>query len=264
MNLSAQKGAIAPLLVIILLIIGIFVGTKLVDVPQLLKSRAAEKLAITNIECGGIEGKTCPRGHSCVLDGDFPDAAGKCIPNPSAGEVSTSCDGYGELSLVWQPVPEAANYTVRINHYPDTWAPDYTEYDVTRLTKTFGEFHGDRAFEAGNTTNTSVNVGYGYFVGGTITASDGTIQVIPSFTCNPKKQVYCAQVLTTACAPGSQVNCKQFPTPCDVPSDWTEVAVNRTDKRCAQIVTRACQKENPSSCQEFPTPCDVPSGWVSQ
>lgn len=29
--------------------------------------------------CGGIAGKACPSGYNCELEGDYPDAGGKCI-----------------------------------------------------------------------------------------------------------------------------------------------------------------------------------------
>lgn len=29
--------------------------------------------------CGGFEGKVCSSGFTCKYDGDYPDAAGKCI-----------------------------------------------------------------------------------------------------------------------------------------------------------------------------------------
>lgn len=29
--------------------------------------------------CGGIAGVTCPAGYRCKLDGDYPDAGGKCV-----------------------------------------------------------------------------------------------------------------------------------------------------------------------------------------
>ncbi|MBI2617778.1 hypothetical protein HYW55_06605 [Candidatus Gottesmanbacteria bacterium] len=31
--------------------------------------------------CGGIAGLDCPTGYSCKLEGDYPDAGGKCIAN---------------------------------------------------------------------------------------------------------------------------------------------------------------------------------------
>ena len=31
--------------------------------------------------CGGIAGLPCPSGFECVLDGDYPDAGGKCVKN---------------------------------------------------------------------------------------------------------------------------------------------------------------------------------------
>lgn len=29
--------------------------------------------------CGGFAGKICPAGLTCKLDGDYPDASGKCV-----------------------------------------------------------------------------------------------------------------------------------------------------------------------------------------
>jgi hypothetical protein len=31
------------------------------------------------IFCGGIMGRTCPPEFKCMLDGDYPDAGGKCV-----------------------------------------------------------------------------------------------------------------------------------------------------------------------------------------
>ncbi len=31
--------------------------------------------------CGGIVNIACPEGYNCVLDGNYPDAGGKCVPN---------------------------------------------------------------------------------------------------------------------------------------------------------------------------------------
>jgi len=31
--------------------------------------------------CGGIAGIACPTGYTCKLDGNFPDAGGKCVKN---------------------------------------------------------------------------------------------------------------------------------------------------------------------------------------
>lgn len=36
--------------------------------------------------CGGIQGKACPEGFSCKLDGDYPDASGNCVAKPCAKE----------------------------------------------------------------------------------------------------------------------------------------------------------------------------------
>lgn len=279
MKFSAQSGAIAPLLVIILLIAGIFVGTKLVDIPQLLKSRADfTQTAPKTYYCGGISGDSCPAGYSCLLEGKYPDAPGVCQPAPSAPpeEVFASCDEAGNLDLKWQKVDNARNYTVRLNRFPDAWAPDYTGSDINRLTKTdMNEFHGDRAFEAGDVTSIEgINAGFGYFVGGTITPglSDGTIdrskiQLIPAFSCTSQVNKLCPQVVTRACAPGSLVHCQEFPTPCHVPKDWTEITAAippGTTTRCAQVITKACKDDDPLVCQNFPTPCDVPAGWAKQ
>ena len=31
--------------------------------------------------CGGIVNIACPEGYTCRLDGDYPDAGGKCVKN---------------------------------------------------------------------------------------------------------------------------------------------------------------------------------------
>jgi len=34
-----------------------------------------------NKVCGGIAGLVCPEGYICILEGNYPDAAGNCEPN---------------------------------------------------------------------------------------------------------------------------------------------------------------------------------------
>lgn len=41
------------------------------------KAQLCDKQAM----CGGIAGFPCPAGQKCQLDGTYPDAAGKCVPN---------------------------------------------------------------------------------------------------------------------------------------------------------------------------------------
>lgn len=56
---QSEKGATLPLLVIILLIIGIFVGVKLIDVPQLLRSRASsDQIKFLSNNTSQRDGKT--------------------------------------------------------------------------------------------------------------------------------------------------------------------------------------------------------------
>lgn len=46
-------------------------------------TRCLTKAGTTNSEensfCGGFAGITCPEGYTCKLDGNYPDAGGKCI-----------------------------------------------------------------------------------------------------------------------------------------------------------------------------------------
>src|SRR3989344_5063784 len=35
----------------------------------------------TEMFCGGFAGKLCPTGYVCQLDGNYPDASGKCVKN---------------------------------------------------------------------------------------------------------------------------------------------------------------------------------------
>jgi len=37
--------------------------------------------------CGGIAGLACPKGYYCQLDGDYPDAAGKCVKTQTCANV---------------------------------------------------------------------------------------------------------------------------------------------------------------------------------
>jgi hypothetical protein len=48
-----------------------------------------------NIFCGGIAGKECPQGYSCQLEGNYPDAGGKCIQSAPAywTDAAFSCGG---------------------------------------------------------------------------------------------------------------------------------------------------------------------------
>ncbi len=47
------------------------------------------------IFCGGVAATPCPEGSKCQLDGDYPDAIGKCIPNVGS---STSAVGTGSTA----------------------------------------------------------------------------------------------------------------------------------------------------------------------
>ena len=69
---------------------------------------------------------------------------------------------------------------------------------------------------------------------------------------------YCAQVITRACD-SRRTECKDFPTPCDVPVGWV-IDNGTTGSYCAQVITRACDLRS-TVCKDFPTPCDVPVGW---
>ncbi|EKD24411.1 MAG: hypothetical protein ACD_81C00027G0002 [uncultured bacterium] len=41
------------------------------------------KINIAQAFCGGIQGKICPTGTTCKLDGSYPDAGGVCVPTAS-------------------------------------------------------------------------------------------------------------------------------------------------------------------------------------
>jgi len=45
--------------------------------PEISKILSTFKL-LDNIFCGGIAGIACPTGYKCILDGQYPDAGGKC------------------------------------------------------------------------------------------------------------------------------------------------------------------------------------------
>lgn len=234
-----QRGAVLPIVIIILIIAGILVTTKLVSVPQIFKPKAYGGPVYPNGEickticekipdiqtCGGLEGKLCPVGMTCITPGKYPDAQGVCIPLPPdippPLTTTASCDKDNMATFKWQPVKRATNYTLRINKEPEEWNPDYSEYDADRAT--IGS--GDRALEAGNITSATVNVGAGFFVGGTVTASDGSVQVLPPFSCPGKVDDRCAQEKATwACSSSNEVNCKFFPQPCNIPPDWKPIS----------------------------------------
>ena len=42
----------------------------------------------SSLTCGTIAGRTCPPGYSCQLEGNYPDAAGICVPIPPPPVVS--------------------------------------------------------------------------------------------------------------------------------------------------------------------------------
>lgn len=79
---------------------------------------------------------------------------------------------------------------------------------------------------------------------------------------------FCAQVITRACDLRS-TECKDFPTPCDVPVGWVvvtgkDLAPTPTPSRyCAQVITRACSPDALPICEDFGSPCDVPAGWTT-
>lgn len=108
--------------------------------------------------------------------------------------------------------------------------------------------------------------------------------------------VFCIQVITPA-VNSANGECKEFPTPCDIPNGWETVdacpvveceegdffAINPETGECRDYssscdvpenftLTESCEKvcedaiaiainPNTGECQEFPTPCDVPQDW---
>lgn len=65
----------------------------------------------TEIFCGGIAGISCPQGYTCNLDGNYPDAGGKCITNidlQTSGDAATEaeCLAKGGRWGQWGLLPE--------------------------------------------------------------------------------------------------------------------------------------------------------------
>lgn len=48
--------------------------------------------APANPFCGGIAGRPCPQGFTCVLDGNYPDAGGTCIKENTDVNARDYCD----------------------------------------------------------------------------------------------------------------------------------------------------------------------------
>ncbi|MBI2314537.1 hypothetical protein HYU93_00535 [Candidatus Daviesbacteria bacterium] len=70
-----------------------------VSMPDSIRGEDTEPVAGVDtpvtIFCGGIDNIQCPSGGTCKLNGDYPDASGKCIgvvvnPNPTATASSSS------------------------------------------------------------------------------------------------------------------------------------------------------------------------------
>jgi hypothetical protein len=51
--------------------------------------------------CGGIAGIQCPSGYKCKLDGSYPDAGGKCVPQDSC-DTAKDCSGLIHPSCMGQ------------------------------------------------------------------------------------------------------------------------------------------------------------------
>jgi hypothetical protein len=124
------------------------------------------------------------------------------------------------------------------------------------------------------------------------------VQKINTETAPDSEPVFCIQVITPAIDSASG-ECKEFPTPCDVPDSWETVdacpepdcdegvfyAVDPStnecleysnsceipedflptdsceeDIDCLQVITPAIDSAS-GECKEFPTACDVPEGW---
>jgi hypothetical protein len=99
----------------------------------------------------------------------------------------------------------------------------------------------------------------------------------------------CAQVVTPAYNPENPSECREFPTPCDVPSNWVRtpqcpvtstspVSVTSTPTTTGETPTTpspfcvdleklkinmyAYDPNNPKNCIKLKTLCDVPSNWI--
>lgn len=48
------------------------------SVSVAMNNRIIKSVNIEDVMCGGIAAFSCPNGYECKLDGDYPDATGKC------------------------------------------------------------------------------------------------------------------------------------------------------------------------------------------
>lgn len=76
--------------------------------------------------CGGIAGIQCPAGEKCKLDGNYPDAGGKCVPETYC-DVPADCKGLVHIMCVgqWQCVNNQCNYQCGV---PQTECADLGGY----------------------------------------------------------------------------------------------------------------------------------------
>lgn len=63
-----------------------------------------------SLQCGGIMGKICPEGYTCKLNGNYPDAGGKCIENRNT-KAGYTCPASGWVDCMpgTEPKPECSD-----------------------------------------------------------------------------------------------------------------------------------------------------------
>ena len=87
--------------------------------------------------------------------------------------------------------------------------------------------------------------------------------VCDDFCPNPDpscEEAACIQVIAYGTNPETG-ECKEYPTPCDVP-DGYEISYEGCDDdtQCIQVIAYGTNPET-GECKEYPTPCDVPDGF---
>ena len=146
---NSQSGAILPILIVILLIIGIAVGTNLIQVPQIFKSRAYESGKVSFSECEQAR-KDQANGRTNALD-----TAGNC-DDPETTDDMQACTYAGWTSYL-QMKREINTYSDRCDVFRAY--NDKHRGDLESLKDASG--NGSSGAGTGGTTSTTSTIGNG-------------------------------------------------------------------------------------------------------
>ena len=244
-----QKGLVQPL-ILVLLLIGIVIGTFLVQQQTQFFSKAVEKSQVAQA-CSHN-----PKSAFCIL---LKRACGqKCLETES---ISTPATQPKYFLFQFNPAPNSnEDFIVRVEN------PQLIQ-QLTDDLKASRRLIISGIVQQGNGGFNHNGVRYwNWYLGGTLIAGESFIEVCDARPSQVEQDVhnwigqqYCPwenHVAAVYDFPPPLSEYKPTPTPKISPRPSEEGSI------CIQVIVRACLKENPKMCKDFPTPCDVPEGWV--